>query len=84
MSEDGLTWTFKIREGVQEYHSGEAVTAKGLASVARELHPKGGNGAHYLWGGAAVQGAGRCDADDHDQGSAADGLISSGSPIRAC
>ena len=53
VSEDGLTWTFKIREGVK-YHSGEAVTAKGLASVLAS-YIKGGNGAHYLWGGAAVE-----------------------------
>jgi peptide/nickel transport system substrate-binding protein len=52
VSDDGLTWTFKIREGVK-YHSGEDLNAKTIAA-ALQHYIKTGQGPHYLWGGAEV------------------------------
>jgi peptide/nickel transport system substrate-binding protein len=53
VSDDGLKWTFKIREGVK-FHSGEPVTAKAIAEVLKYYITQG-KSAHYLWGGAAVE-----------------------------
>ena len=52
VSDDGLTWTYKIREGVK-YHGGDTVNAKSIAT-ALEYYSKGGKGAHYLWEGATI------------------------------
>ncbi len=53
VSDDGLTWTFKIREGVK-YHNGSALTAKTVA-VALKRAVDAGKGATYLWAGAKVE-----------------------------
>ncbi len=53
VSDDGLKWTYKIREGVK-YHSGEAVNAKSIAT-ALQYYIAGGKGPHYLWEGAVVE-----------------------------
>ena len=37
VSDDGLKWTYKIREGVK-YHSGEALNAKTIATALALLH----------------------------------------------
>ncbi|MDQ2065888.1 ABC transporter substrate-binding protein [Xinfangfangia sp. CPCC 101601] len=47
VSEDGLTWTFKLREGVT-FHDGEALTAaavKGSIERTRQI----GGGASFIW-----------------------------------
>jgi peptide/nickel transport system substrate-binding protein len=55
VSDDGLKWTFTIRQGVK-YHSGEDVNAKTIAA-ALQHYIKGGQGPHYLWEGAVVEAA---------------------------
>jgi peptide/nickel transport system substrate-binding protein len=52
VSDDGLTWTFKLRSGVK-FHSGEAMTAKSVKTML-DRNIKMGQGANYLWGGATV------------------------------
>jgi len=52
VSEDGLTWTFKLREGVT-FHSGEPMTSHSIkAMIDRSVQM--GQGAQYLWGDAQV------------------------------
>lgn len=53
VSDDGLKWTYKIREGVK-FHGGEEVNAKAIAT-ALSTYIAGGKGPHYLWEGAVVE-----------------------------
>ena len=53
VSEDGLTWTFKIREGVK-YHNGTPLTAKTVAAALKRS-VDAGKGATYLWAGAKIE-----------------------------
>ena len=69
VSDDGKQWTFKLRPGVK-FHSGEPMTAKSIKAML-DRNIKMGQGAHYLWGGATVDGTGRRDPRDHHQGSPA-------------
>ncbi|MEZ5924192.1 MAG: ABC transporter substrate-binding protein [Hyphomicrobiaceae bacterium] len=55
VSDDGLKWTFTIRQGVK-FHGGEDVNAPAIAN-ALQHYIKGGQGPHYLWGGATVEAA---------------------------
>ncbi len=52
VSDDGLTWTFKLRSGVK-FHSGAPMTA-GAIKIMLDRNIKMGQGAHYLWGNAEV------------------------------
>src|SRR5215468_10241908 len=51
-SDDGLTWTFKLRPNVK-CHSGAPMTAGALKTML-ERNIKMNQGAQYLWGGATV------------------------------
>ncbi|WP_205576834.1 ABC transporter substrate-binding protein [Photobacterium salinisoli] len=47
VSDDGLTWTFRLREGVS-FHDGEKLTAQAAKqSLERTIAMK--KGAHYIW-----------------------------------
>lgn len=52
VSADGLTWTFKLRQGVK-FHSGAPMTATAVKTIL-DRNIAMGQGAQYLWGGATV------------------------------
>jgi len=53
VSEDGKTWTFKLRPNVK-FHSGEPMTAQAVKAFL-DRNIKMNEGANYLWGKAAVE-----------------------------
>ena len=52
VSDDGLTWTFRLRSGVK-FHSGATMTAGGV-KIMLDRNIKMNQGAQYLWGNATV------------------------------
>jgi peptide/nickel transport system substrate-binding protein len=53
VTEDGKTWTFKLRPNVK-YHSGEPMTAQAIKAFL-ERNIKKNEGGNYLWGKATVE-----------------------------
>src|SRR5215471_7703 len=53
VTEDGKTWTFKLRPNVK-FHSGEPMTAQAIKAFL-DRNIKKNEGANYLWGKATVE-----------------------------